>query len=46
VAAASYGCLTGVGIRTHQDEAAEGEEEDTTPDLLLKHSDATPVTYV
>jgi hypothetical protein len=32
--------------RRHRDEAAEGEERDTTPDLLLKHSDATLATYI
>jgi hypothetical protein len=26
--------------------AAEGEEEDATPDLLLKHPDATVTKYV
>jgi hypothetical protein len=31
----------------HRGEATEGEEEeDATPDLLLKHPDATLVTYV
>jgi len=32
--------------RRHQGEATEGEEEDATPDLLLKHLDATLVTHV
>ena len=41
MAATSYGCLTDAGMRTHRDEAAKDEEEDTTPDLLLKHPDAT-----
>jgi hypothetical protein len=29
-----------------QGEAAEDEERDATPDLLLKYSDATLTTYV
>jgi hypothetical protein len=34
-------------MRKHQDEAAEGKEgDDTTPDLLLKHSSETFTTYV
>jgi hypothetical protein len=40
------GCPAGVARRRHQDEAVEGEEGDATPDLLLKHSDATLATYV
>jgi hypothetical protein len=32
--------------RRYRGETAEGEERDATPDLLLKHSDATLVTYV
>jgi hypothetical protein len=32
--------------RRHRDEAAEDEEGDATPDLLLKHSYATLATYV
>jgi hypothetical protein len=34
------------GKRTHRDKTAECEEEDATPDLLLKHPDATLTTYV
>jgi hypothetical protein len=33
------------GVR-RRGEAAENEERDATPDLLLKHSDATLATYV
>jgi hypothetical protein len=32
--------------RRYRGETAEGEEGDTTPDLLLKHLDATLVTLV
>jgi hypothetical protein len=32
--------------RRHRGKAAEGEERNATPDLLLKHSDATLATYV
>jgi hypothetical protein len=31
--------------RRHQGEAAESEERDATPDLLLKHPDAKLATY-
>jgi hypothetical protein len=34
------------GKRTHRDKTVECEEEDATPDLLLKHPDATLTTYV
>jgi hypothetical protein len=30
----------------HRGEIAESEEGDVTPDLLLKHSDATLATYI
>jgi hypothetical protein len=33
-------------IRRHQSEAAESEEGDATPDILLKHTDTTLATYV
>jgi hypothetical protein len=36
----------GSAERTHQDEAAEGEEKNATSDLLLKHQDTTLATYV
>jgi hypothetical protein len=32
--------------RRHRGEKAEGEQGDATPDLLLKHPDATFATYV
>ena len=32
--------------RRHRGEAAEGEEGDATPDLLLKHPNKTFATYV
>jgi hypothetical protein len=32
--------------KRHRSEAAEGEEGDATPDLLLKQRDATLATYV
>jgi hypothetical protein len=34
------------GRRRHQDEPVESEEGDATPDLLLKHPDATFAIYV
>jgi hypothetical protein len=41
------GCLTGAGRRRrYRGKATEAEERDTTPDLLLKHSDTTLTTYV
>jgi hypothetical protein len=39
-------CLAGVRRRRHRCEAAEGEEGDATPDLLLKYSDTTLATYI
>jgi hypothetical protein len=39
------GCLAGAR-RRHRGEAAENEKGDATPDLLLKHPDATHATYV
>ena len=42
-----FGCLADTGrTRTPENEAIEGEEGDITPDLLLKHRDATLATYV
>jgi hypothetical protein len=39
--------LAGVGRRRrHRDEAAESEDGDATHDLLLKHPDATFITYI
>ena len=38
--------LTGVGMRRHRGNAAESEKGDATPDLLVKHLDATLATYV
>jgi hypothetical protein len=41
------GCPTSVRRRRrHRDETVEGKEGDATPDLFLKHSDATLVIYV
>jgi hypothetical protein len=43
----SGGCPTSVARRRrHRGETAEGEEEDVTPDLLLKHSNAVLATYI
>jgi hypothetical protein len=43
----SYTQLEHLEGEGHRGEATEGEEEeDATPDLLLKHSDATLATYV
>jgi len=40
------GCAASVTRRRgHRDEAVEGEEGDTIPDLLLKHPDETFATY-
>jgi len=35
---------TSLEVRRHLGEATKGEEEDVTPDLLLKHPDATLAT--
>jgi hypothetical protein len=41
------GCPAGAGGRRRQrGEATKDEEGDATPDLLLKHPDATLVTFV
>jgi hypothetical protein len=37
---------TAAGKRTHRDKGVECEEKDATPDLFLKHPDATLTTYV
>jgi hypothetical protein len=36
----------GIERRRHQGEVAESEDGDVTPNLLLKHLDATFVTYI
>jgi hypothetical protein len=42
-----FGCPVDTGSkRIHRGEAAESEEGDATPYLLLKHPDATLETYV
>jgi hypothetical protein len=33
-------------VRRHQGEAAESEEGDATPDLLLKYPDTILATYI
>ena len=43
--AASYGCPAGAGRRTYRDGATEGEKEDATPNLLLKHVYTALATY-
>jgi hypothetical protein len=41
------GCPAVAGRRRrHRDEAAEGEEGDATPDLLIKHLDVTLAIFV
>jgi hypothetical protein len=42
------GCPAGTGRRRHrgEGEAAESEDRYATPDLLLKHPDATLATYI
>jgi hypothetical protein len=42
----SYGCLVGAERRTHRDKTTEGDEEDATPDLLLKPPHATLTAHV
>jgi hypothetical protein len=39
------GCPADITRRRHRGEAVEDGEEDTTPDLLLKHSNTTLTTY-
>jgi hypothetical protein len=39
-------CPASAEKRRYRGKAAEGEERDTTPDLLLKHSDATLAIYM
>jgi hypothetical protein len=38
--------ITNIEKRRHRGEAAKGEKEDTTSDLLLKHPNETFATYV
>jgi hypothetical protein len=40
------GCPTSVGRKRNRGETAESEKRDATPNLLLKHPDATLATYV